>query len=119
MAAFDDLFGDPAAGTPLPEADMRRMVRRAQRLAERGMQPAGVAGIRARAAEQTELAAEINDALRARDVVRAQALIREGAALFGHGAMLAAVQLEASQDHQESMAGHYPEPYELDDEEWR
>ena len=88
MAVFDDLFGNPAQSTNLPEADLRHVMRRAQRLAGRGVQPAGVAGIRARAADQAELAREIAEALQARDVVRAQALIQEGAALFGHGAMV-------------------------------
>jgi hypothetical protein len=75
---FEGLFGDPSAGTTLAEADLRRVMRRAQRLVGRGVQPAGVAGIRARAADQAELAREIGEALEARDVVRAQALIRKG-----------------------------------------
>jgi hypothetical protein len=108
MAPFDHLFGDPSANTTLAEADLRHVMRRAQRLAGRGVQPAGVAGIRARAADQAELAREIGEALEARDVVRAQALLREGAAVFGHGAMLAAVEVQASQDHQDRMAEHYP-----------
>ncbi len=44
--------------TTLADADVRRVIRRAQRLVGRGVQPAGVAGIRARAAEQAELARE-------------------------------------------------------------
>jgi len=73
---FDDLFGNPAQSTHLPEGDLRRIIRRAQRLVGRGVQPAGVAGIRARAVDQAELAREIAEALQARDVVRAQALTR-------------------------------------------
>jgi hypothetical protein len=95
MAVFDDLVGNPSSGTAVTEADWQHVTRRAERLAQYGRQPPGVAGMRARAAEQVELAAEINDALRARDVGRAQALIREGAAVFGHAAMVAAVQLQS------------------------
>jgi hypothetical protein len=35
MAAFEDLFGNPTEITTLAEGDLRRVVRRAQRLAER------------------------------------------------------------------------------------
>jgi hypothetical protein len=103
MAAFDNLFGTPDGTVALTDADWRRIQRRAERHAQRGVQPPGVAGIRARAAEQAELAADINDALRARDVVRAQAMILEGAAVFGHAAMVAAVEAQASADHMEAM----------------
>jgi hypothetical protein len=131
MAAFDDLFGNPSAGTTLSEADLRHVTRRAQRLAGRGVQPPGVAGARARASEQAELAREISAALQGRDVVRAQALIQEGERVFGRAAMVDAVQLQASQDrtaaletagepyHREldpwadDRAPHYP-----DDEDW-
>jgi hypothetical protein len=112
---FDNLFGNPAQSANLPEGDLRHVLRRAQRLAGRGRQPAGVAGIRARAAEQTELAAEINDALRARDVVRAQALIAEGERLFGRAAMVDAVRLQARQAQEDRMAEHYPEPCDIED----
>jgi hypothetical protein len=101
---FDDLFGNPAQSTHLPEGDMRRVMRRAQRMAQRGSQSNGahadMAEIRAGAADQAELAREISEALQSRDVVRAQALIREGAALFGHAAMVRAVEAQASQDRQ-------------------
>ena len=66
----------------------------------------------------------------ARDVVRARFLIDEGARLFGHGAMVDAVQLQASQDQTEAMDAVRrreadpgdrwpgdPEPYEFE-EEW-
>src|SRR5258708_11334372 len=127
MDAFDDLFGDPSGTAALAEGDLRHVMRRAQRLAQRGVRPAGVAGVRARAADQAEFAREIGEALQSRDVVRAQALIREGAAWFGHGAMLASVELQPRQDQQDRMAEHEadpgdrwpgdPEPDYLDSEE--
>ncbi len=83
MNPFDNVFGDPSANTTLAKADLRRVARRAHRLAQRGVQPAGVAGMRARAADQAELAREIGEALQGRDVVHAQALIAEGERLFG------------------------------------
>jgi hypothetical protein len=60
--------------------------------------PPGVAGIRARAAEQAGLAQEINQALHVRDMPLAQALILEGAAVYGHGPLLAAVEAHARQE---------------------
>jgi hypothetical protein len=115
MAAFDHLFGHPSAGTTLAEGDLRHVMRRAQRLAQRGVQPAGVAGIRARAADQVELAREISEALQSRDVVRAQALIQEGAAVFGHAAMVASVEAVARQAQEDRTAEHYPLPYDIED----
>jgi hypothetical protein len=103
MAAFDDLFGDATGATRLSEEDMGRIARRAERRARYGRQPPGIAGVRDRARQQSELATEIGDALRARNVVLAQALIREGAAVFGHAAMVAAVEAQASADHMEAM----------------
>jgi len=103
MAAFDHLFGDPSANTTLAEGDLRRVVRRAQRLAGRGVQPAGVAGIRARAADQGRGGRGIAEALQARVVVRAQVMIREGAAPFGHAAMLRAVEEQTQQERLEQM----------------
>jgi hypothetical protein len=104
---FRDLFGDAAAGPMLTDADLQHIERRAERLAKYGRQPPGaqadIAQIRGRAAGQAELAADINDALRARDVVRAQAMIHEGAALYGHAAMMRAVEAQASADHMEAM----------------
>jgi hypothetical protein len=100
---FDNLFGAPDGTVALSDADWRRIQRRAERLAQRGEQPPGIAGVRDRARQQSELATEIGDALRARNVVLAQALIREGAAVFGHDAMLAAVEAQASADHMEAM----------------
>ncbi len=76
LKPFDNLFGDPSASTAMPEGELRHVLRRAQRLAQHGRHPPGVAGIRARAADQAELAREIAEALQARDVVRAQALTR-------------------------------------------
>jgi hypothetical protein len=97
MGAFDDhLFGNLSGTTPLPEVDLRRIVTRAQRRADRGMQPPGF--YRARAAERHALARQISEALQARDMVHARLLIEEGAARFGHGSMLAAVEVQASQD---------------------
>jgi len=55
MAVFDDLFGNPSGSTNLAEGDLRRVARRAQRFVGRGAQPPGVAGIRARAADQAGL----------------------------------------------------------------
>jgi hypothetical protein len=114
---FEGLFGDPAGSTNLAEGDLRYVQRRAERMAQRGVQPSGFAGIRARASDQAELAREISAALRARDVVRAQSLIQEGAAVFGHDAMLAAVELQAGQDRMQAMeaAG---EPYHRVDDAW-
>src|SRR5258707_1224714 len=60
-------LGDPTESTTLAEADLRRVIRRAQLRAERGMQLPGF--FRDRAAQQTELATQIGEALRARDVV--------------------------------------------------
>jgi hypothetical protein len=53
----------------------------------------------------------------ARDVVRAQTMIREGAALYGHAAMVRAVEVQASQERTEAMetAG---EPYHRADDPW-
>jgi hypothetical protein len=104
MAAFDDLFGNPAQGTHLSEADLRRITRRADRLASRGVQPSGVAGMRARAADQAELAREINQALHVRDMPLAQALILEGAAVYGHGPLLAAVEAHSRQEAVDAVA---------------
>src|SRR5258708_2146269 len=91
----DAVLGDPMAGTALTEADLRHVQRRAERLVRYGRQPPGVAGIRARADEQAELAQEINQELHVRDMPLAQALIREGAAVYGHGPLLAAVEAHA------------------------
>jgi hypothetical protein len=101
---FRDLFGDAAAGPMLTDADLQHIERRAQRLAQRGEQPPGVAGIRARAAEQAELAQEINQALHMRDMPLAQALIREGAAVYGHGPLLAAVEAHSRHEAVEAVA---------------
>jgi hypothetical protein len=92
------LFGDPAAGVALDQAVEQHIRRRAQKLAGRGMQPAGVAGARARAADMVELVKEIARALERNDMTVAQALIREGASLYGHSSLAAAVQLQATQD---------------------
>jgi hypothetical protein len=80
------LFGiDPLADLSALEAgllpqtvdvDERAENRIVERIAQHGRHPPGVAGIRARAADQAELAREIAEALQARDVVRAQALTR-------------------------------------------
>jgi hypothetical protein len=50
------------------------------------------------AAEQAGLAQEINQALHVRDMPLAQALILEGAAVYGHGPLLAAVEAHARQE---------------------
>jgi hypothetical protein len=80
-------------------------------------QAPGVAEIRARAAEQAEFARQIGDALQARDVVSARLLIEEGAARFGHAAMVRAVELEARQEQMEVMdsAQSYPD---ADRDDW-
>jgi len=65
--------------------------------------PAGIAGIRARAADRSELAREISAALQAHDLAHAQALIHEGAAVFGPAAMVAAVEAQARQERTEAM----------------
>jgi hypothetical protein len=117
MGAFDDLAGNPAQGAHVSEGEMRHVLRRAERLARRGVQPPGVAGIRARAVDQADLAREIGAALQARDVVLAQALIQEGAAVFGHAAMVDAVELQASQDRMQVMEAA-AEPYHRVDDAW-
>jgi hypothetical protein len=128
MAVFDDLFGSVSGSASLPAAVERHILRRAQRLAERGVQPPGVAGMRARAADQAELAREISEALQAHDLAHAQALIHEGAAVFGHAAMVRAVEAQARQERTEAMGAvdsyHREvdpwaddrEPYGLEDE---
>jgi hypothetical protein len=127
---FRGLFDDPAGTATLAELDPR-VLRRAQRM-HRGGQSNGahadMAEIRARAAEQAQLARAIGEAIEARNIVRPQALIREGAALYGHGALLAAVEAQANQDQQDRMAEPYhrvddawadnPEPHYPDEEGW-
>ena len=80
-------------------------------MAEHGVPPSSIyadaARIRDRAAEQTELARQINEALHVRNMPLAQELIEDGAEMFGHVAMVAAVEMQASQDQQDSMAEHY------------
>src|SRR6266436_4232500 len=56
-----------------------------------------------RAAEQTELARQISQALYVRDMPRAQQLIEDGADLFGHSSMVAAVAAQARQDEWAAM----------------
>jgi hypothetical protein len=126
MAVFaDDLFGTPGAATGLSEEDFRRVAMRAERRARYGREAAGITERRQRAADQAELARQISEALQARDVVSARALIADGAALYGHSALLAAVEVQASQDQTEAMdavrrqeadpgdqAGAYRTPYD-------
>jgi hypothetical protein len=85
------------------------------------MQPAGahadIAQIRNRAAEQAALARQIAEAMRVRDVVHARLLIEEGAARFGHTAMLAAVELQASQERMQAMEP-VRESYRGVDDQW-
>jgi hypothetical protein len=128
MGAFDDhLFGNPTAAVPtLAEHDLRRITRRAQRRADRGMQPPGF--YRARAAEQAELARQINEALRMRDAVSVRNPIEEAARLgYSHTAMLRAVEEQTQQERLEEMdavrsqrreADPWSDDRELYDEEW-
>jgi hypothetical protein len=80
-------------------------------------QAAGITERRQRAADQAELARQISQALQARDVVSARVLIADGAALYGHSALLAAVELQASQNRMQAMeaAG---EPYHREVDPW-
>jgi hypothetical protein len=115
MAAFDNLFGDLSAGATLTDVDLRHVMRRAQRLAGRGVQPPGVAGIRDRAAGQAELAREIGQAIEANDMALAAAHIRDGAAAYGHSSMVAGVEEQARQAHEAAVTEHY---LAARDEEW-
>jgi hypothetical protein len=54
-----------------------------------------VTTVQAPATDQAQLAREIGEALLVRDHARARSLIAEGAALFGHAAMVAAVEEQA------------------------
>ena len=81
MTAFDDLFGDPSASTGLTEADLSRVVQRAERRVKFGRPAAGITEVRERAHAQAELARQISEALQARDIVSARFLIEEGARL--------------------------------------
>jgi hypothetical protein len=83
------------------------MIRGAQKLAGRGIIPAGVSGARARATEQMQLAREIGQALERNDIGMAQALIRDAAALYWHRAMSAAVEAAARQAHEVGVIEHY------------
>jgi hypothetical protein len=124
---FEGLFGDATASTTLSDEDMRRVAMRAERRARYGREPAGVTERRRRAADQAELARQISEALHARDVVSARALIADGAALYGHSALLAAVEVQASQDQTEAINAvrreaepgdqwaDDPEPHAIDD----
>jgi hypothetical protein len=63
---WSDCFGQPAADMRMAEIHLRRAVRRARRMAEKGVPPSSIyaaARIRDRAAEQTELARQISQAL--------------------------------------------------------
>jgi hypothetical protein len=64
---FNDSFGEPAADMRIAEIHLRRAVTRARRMAEQGVPPSSIyadaARIRDRAAEQTELARQISQAL--------------------------------------------------------
>jgi hypothetical protein len=64
---WSDCFGQPAADMRMAEIHLRRAVRRARRTAEQGVPPSSIyadaARIRDRAAEQTELARQISQAL--------------------------------------------------------
>jgi hypothetical protein len=99
VSVFDDLFGRPEADPRVAEGLLRRVARRADRIAKSGIEPTGLHRDQGRA----ELARQIAEALQARDVVRAQALIREGAAVFGHSALLASVEAVARQERTEAM----------------
>ena len=85
------------------------------RMAEQGVQPtevyADAARIQDRAAEQTELARQISQALHVRDMPRAQQLIEDGADLFGHSSMVAAVAAQARQDGLAAMDARRPGRY--------
>jgi hypothetical protein len=105
-----DCFGTPGVDTKLAEAHLRRVFRRVQRMAGQGAQPTGVyaevAEVQDRTRQQTELARQINEALHVRNMPLAQELIEDGAEMFGHIAMVAAVEMQASQDQQDRMAEH-------------
>jgi hypothetical protein len=70
-------------------------------MAAPGAQPTGiyaeVAQIKDRARQQTELARQISRALHVRDMPLAQELIEDGAEMFWHAAMVAAVEMQARQ----------------------
>src|SRR5215467_5389167 len=107
MPFADDIFGDLAAGSPLSQEEMARIVARAERRARYGREPSGVTEMRQRAAHQAALAAQINEALRSGDVVSARALVAEAEQLFGRASMVDAVQLAARQDQEDRMAEHH------------
>jgi hypothetical protein len=97
-SVFDAVLGDPSASTMLTEADMRRVVRRAERLAHWGGHVA-----HDRAAEQ-ELARQIAEALRMRDPVSARNLIEEATRFgYSHTAMMRAVEEQTQQDRLQAM----------------
>src|SRR6516225_8381151 len=97
LKPFDGIFGDASASPGLSEEEMSHIARRAQRRARYAQPAAGVAEMRERAAHQAALAAQINEALQARDVVSARALVAEGEQLFGRASMVEAVELQARQ----------------------
>jgi hypothetical protein len=117
--AFDPhLFGDASASSGLSEEDIRRVVVRAERRARYGRQPADVVEMRQRAHEQAELARQIGAALEAHDVVSAQALIQAGAAMFGHRAMVAAVEAAARERQEAALEAAGQPNHHVDDAWW-
>jgi len=126
MGDFDDLFGDSSTSTALTEADVRRIVARAQHRAARGVQTPGF--YRERAAERDAIARQIAEALQARDAVSAASLIEEAAGRgFDHNSMLATVERLARKDQMLAMdaagdpplpeSGYASQPY-FDDDDW-
>jgi hypothetical protein len=100
MSRFDDLAGSPIADPKVAEGLLKRAVRRAERLAERGALPTGgiygdIAAVRDTADERAELAQRISEALQAGDRVRASRLIEIGRTTFGLATMAAAVEAQA------------------------
>jgi hypothetical protein len=118
MPFADDIFGDLVGPAGLSAEELRRLARRAERRERYGRPPADVAEVRERAAAQTELARQISEALRMRDVVSARALIAEGEQLFGREVLLSAVELQARQDVENQMAEHYQAPGNGYEDHW-
>ena len=128
MTLFDECFGHISPDPRRAEGLVRRTVERARRLAANGVNPTGVyadiAAVQDTAAERTELAARIGQALAAGDRARASRLIEVGCATFGLAAMAAAVEgqareaqlnaLQAAQERWEEPVEQYPEPDEPD-----